>query len=325
VVKVVDDKFDPAGASAAMKQLIDQDHVIAIVGENAPNTITVWAPIAAAAHVPVIGGDAVSSDWTSNPILFPVTTTSVTDELYGNVDVVKKGGYKRFGITYTTASPAAAAAGPFFKTLAENAGLKFTVTIPVNEADADFTAACLALKQSNTQAFFPATGGTEIPRMARDCARQNYFPAYILNTVSVGNNEILTDPNIKNVIAASASFPEPITNTPATKAFHAAMNKYAPKVLKSDEKTASTTVWTAAKLFEQVASSITSDAPTSQDVLNGLYQIKNETLGGLAPAPLTYTAGAESNPHVPCWFVLAIKNHKLVAPQGMKTNCAPPS
>jgi branched-chain amino acid transport system substrate-binding protein len=285
----------------------------------------VWAPIAAAAHVPVIGGDAVSMDWTSNPILFPVTTTSVTDELYGNVDVVKNAGYKYFGITYTTASPAAAAAGPFFKTLATNAGLKFTVSLPVNETDPDFTAACLSLKQSKTQAFFPATGGTELPRMAQDCARQNYFPAYTLNTVSVGNNQILTDPNIKNVIAASASFPVTITNTPATKAFHTAMNQYAPKVLKSDEKNASTTTWTAAKMFEKAASFITSDAPTSQDVLNGLYQIKDETLDGLAPAPLTYTAGASSNPHVPCWFVMAIKNHKLVAPQGMKTNCVPPS
>jgi branched-chain amino acid transport system substrate-binding protein len=203
--------------------------------------------------------------------------------------------------------------------------LKFTVSLPVNETDPDFTAACLSLKQSKTQAFYPATGGTELPRMAQDCARQNYFPAYILNEVAVGNNQTLTDPNIKNVIGASYSFPEPITNTPATKEFHTAMNKYAPEVLKSDEKTAATTQWTAAKLFEKAASFITSDAATSQDVLNGLYQIKDETLGGLAPAPLTYTAGAASNPHVPCWFVLAIKNHTLVAPQGMKTNCMPPA
>src|SRR5262249_55399974 len=124
----------------------------------------------------------------------------------------------------------------------------------------------------------------------------------------VGNNQILTDPNIKNVIGASYNFPLPVTNTPATKEFQAAMKKYAPKVLKSDEKTASTTTWTAAKLFEKAASFITSDAPASQDVLNGLYQIKDETLDGLAPAPLTYTSGAASNPHVPCWFVIGIKN-----------------
>src|SRR5262245_58016315 len=55
VVKTADDKADPAKASEAMKSLIDAG-AIAIVGQYAGGTGSVWLPIADDAKVPVIGG-----------------------------------------------------------------------------------------------------------------------------------------------------------------------------------------------------------------------------------------------------------------------------
>ena len=48
--------------------------------------------------------------------------------------------------------------------------------------------------------------------------------------------------------------------------------------------------------------------------------VRND-LGGLAPQPLTFTEGAESNPHISCYFTMQTKNHKITSPSGMKPVC----
>src|SRR5207247_7578012 len=109
-------------------------------------------------------------------------------------------------------------------------------------------------------------------------------------------------------------------STPATKRFNAVMKKYAPSVLKSDYKQPATTTWTAAIAFEKALEKVTSDNPTAQDITNALNTFSNETLDGLAPNPITFTAGQE-HAHNSCWFTMVLKNHKLSSPDGMKTTC----
>ena len=62
---------------------------------------------------------------------------------------------------------------------------------------------------------------------------------------------------------------------------------------------------------------------TSADVTGGLNALKAETLGGLAPNPLTFTTGkpVAFGAH-PCSFVVGIKDGKTVAPDGLNTVCA---
>jgi branched-chain amino acid transport system substrate-binding protein len=100
------------------------------------------------------------------------------------------------------------------------------------------------------------------------------------------------------------------------------MKKYAPDVLKSDYKQPATTTWTAAIAFEKAAAKLTAPNPTNADVTAALNSFSGETLDGLAPNPLTFTAGQE-HPHNSCWFTMVLKNHKLTAPKGMKTTCTP--
>ena len=57
VVKSADDGNDPAKASEAIKNLLNAG-AVAIVGENATAQESVWAPVATAAGVPIIGGGA---------------------------------------------------------------------------------------------------------------------------------------------------------------------------------------------------------------------------------------------------------------------------
>src|SRR5689334_13477043 len=99
VVKSEDDGNDPAKASEAMKKLLNAG-VVAIVGENATGQESVWAPLATAAGVPIIGGGAYSTNWTANPLYFPVTTTAILDGLQAGVQNAADNGIKKIGATY---------------------------------------------------------------------------------------------------------------------------------------------------------------------------------------------------------------------------------
>ena len=60
--------------------------------------------------------------------------------------------------------------------------------------------------------------------------------------------------------------------------------------------------------------------PTAQGVLDGLYSLHNETLGGLAP-PLTFVKG-KANP-VNCTFLYGVKKGKYFASHGSRVFCQP--
>jgi branched-chain amino acid transport system substrate-binding protein len=320
VVKVEDDGGDPAKASEAMKKLLAAG-VVAIVGQNGTTTESVWAPLATAAGVPIIGGGAYSTNWTSNPLYFPVTTTAILDGLQAGVQNAANNGIKKLGATYDAAIPAAAAAAPLFENYAKKYGMTWTEGLAVDVQGADFTAQCVKFKQSGAEAIYIASGATELPRMARDCARQGYKPIYLSGDGGLAQDALINDPNIKGEYAAIYSFPYTDKSTPATKEFHKAMDKYAPKVLKGNFRQPSTHIWTAAKAMEAVAGNMTAATPTKEDVLKGLYALKDNDLGGLAPQPLTFTEGAEFNPHISCYFTMQTKNHKLSSPSGMKPEC----
>jgi branched-chain amino acid transport system substrate-binding protein len=326
-VQTVDDGADPAKASSGMKQLIDKG-VVAIVGHAATATESVWQPIASNAGVPVIGGGCYSIAGNSNQNFFCVTTTAILDGLKAQLKLIADLGGKSVGITYASDIPAAAAATPLFKSLTSQYGLTWTGGVGTTNTQPDYTAACVTFKQAGTTDV-GIEGAPLLQNLARDCGRQGYFPRYTSGDGGISQNAWLKDPNIKEAIAAVYSFPYMVTKGPdatttkSLKEFHSAMNKYAPKVLKGDSKQPATVVWTAAKAFEKAASSIPAGTvPTAALITAGLNAFSNETLGGLAPNPITFTEGQEHT-HNSCWFSIQIKKHKITAPKGMATTCTP--
>jgi len=324
---VLDDGTDPAKASAGVKTLI-ADNVVAIVGSSGGATQTVWEPIADQAGIPVIGGGCYGASFNTDENFFCVTTTAILDGLKAQVKYAADQGAKSFGITYASDIPAAAAAAPLFKSLATGLGLTYTASVGTTNTQPDYTAACVTFKQAGTTDV-GIEGAPLLQNMARDCARQNYFPKYTSGDGQISQNGWLNNPGIRHAIAAVYSFPFMLTKgsnatqTASLQQFHAAMNKYAPQVLKSDYKQPATVTWTAAKAFEVAARTIPAGTtPTAALIKAGLYTFNKQTLGGLAPNPLTFTSG-QPHPHNSCWWGEVLKNHKLTAPAGMKTTCTP--
>ena len=74
------------------------------------------------------------------------------------------------------------------------------------------------------------------------------------------------------------------------------------------------------KLFEKAAANLP-DNPTSEDILRGLWAMRNETLGGLS-GPLTFIEGQPAAP-LTCYWPVRAKDGKWVAPTGGQGVCKP--
>ena len=59
---------------------------------------------------------------------------------------------------------------------------------------------------------------------------------------------------------------------------------------------------------------------TSQDLLKGLYTIRDNNLAGLSGAPLTFVEG-QPKKLVNCLFYIRIKEQQWIAPYGSKPTC----
>jgi branched-chain amino acid transport system substrate-binding protein len=81
--------------------------------------------------------------------------------------------------------------------------------------------------------------------------------------------------------------------------------------------------WSAGKLFEAALAKVAAKARvgdvTTQMVLDGLWQLKNEKLGGLSPG-VTFAQGkAGSAPR--CYYSLLLTAAGVTAPLGSKVRC----
>ena len=216
-VKTADDKADPAKASEAIKTLIEDDHAIAIVGEYAGGTASMWQPIADAAGVPIIGGGCYDSTQNTDQNFYCVTTTAILDGLLAQAKFVADQGGKKIGITYDSSQPQAAAAAPLMKTAATKYGMQFTDGLGVTNTQPDYTATCVTFKQGGTTDV-GIEGAPLLPNLARDCARQGYSPRWTSGDGQISQNSWLKDPNIKEAIAAIYSFPYLDTSSPGNQA-----------------------------------------------------------------------------------------------------------
>jgi branched-chain amino acid transport system substrate-binding protein len=106
---------------------------------------------------------------------------------------------------------------------------------------------------------------------------------------------------------------------PAEHVYHLAIQQYAPGM--PGQGAVTSAVWVQGLELQQAGVSLPANNPGPADILNGLYTIKNESFGGLAP-PVTFAKGASSNQQsTPCYFIVQAKGGKWIAPNGSKYLC----
>ena len=315
-VYVVDDGMDPQRYQAAVKDLVENKHVIAFVDNFAPFTIQAGVKYLESKHVPVIGGDCAEYVWNQSPMLFPQCPSYVT----GMYDIAHTGAVygvgKRFGAIICSEAAACTSTKTewFDHGIAKKAGLDPVFEADVSIGQPDFTAECLDARRANVQIMSVIADVGTVSRVVNSCDRQGFHPQY-LQASGTMDAHLATLPGMGNALVSLNDFPWTVTGNAGIDEFRAAYRTYAPDQPLTPNASQG---WASAKLFQKAAAHVGA-TPTSAQILAGLWSLREDTLGGLAP-PLTFTRGRPA-PDSRCAFVMKVSNAKLVSPYGLKTVC----
>jgi branched-chain amino acid transport system substrate-binding protein len=306
---VKDDGSNQGVAISDTKELIAA-HADAI----ADNSITgeAWGSYARAAHIPVVG---LGGTW-DYPDYF-VTGTTVNN-YYGALAVAaKKSGAKKFGLVVCAEVAACTGAQAPTTAALKRVGIKLTYFTTISFAAPNYTAQCLATKESGAKIVEVGDAASVIQHFMEDCAKQDYQPK-LVEALTVFNNWPETAA-FNNTIAMMPTYPWPF-HTAVTKEMYSALDKYSPGTATNPDFSGTGAAAWADGIMIQTALQLSKPGKniTAADVLNGLYKFHGETLGGLVP-PTTFHKGKVSTSS--CAFFLGIKNGKFVSPFGLKPTC----
>jgi branched-chain amino acid transport system substrate-binding protein len=303
-----DDGSDGGRDLAAAKDFVENRHVVALVNYfGAAGGPPAVAKYAESKNVPIIGGAAIDDTWFKSPMMFP-QMTGPDPNYYASAKAMAEHGMDKIAIVYCTEGAVCKENADHFKRNAESLGLKVVYEAGVSLVQPDFTNECINARAAGANAVYPQVDGNSVNRMARSCNRQNYKIKYFVPAPVEP-----PDPLIEGAVAVTPVFPWTVeSGSPALEEYAAAIHKYAPNITKNSWITAG---WASGKLLEKAAANV-SATPTSQDLLNGLWAMRNETLGGLTPA-LTFVKGQPAAPPN-CGFYMEAKGGHWVAPLGAK-------
>ncbi len=319
-VVVIDDALDAATTTKAIKELVEQKNVIAIVGETS-NLDSLWENYVKNRGIPVVGAMVPNVSFEKNPVFFPQGAQNPA-QVFGIVQHAKEEGTTKIAALYCAESPSCATYGKLFEEEGRIVGgvelvswQKITATQP------NYTAQCLAAKEAGADMLVTLHSSPIVVSVAEDCANQGYTPAQA-NLSFVPGPEWKDDPNLQGVVTFTPNQSLWDESIPATKEFQEALDEYAPGTQDRPEfNPSNASVWASAEIFKLAAerAKLTPQS-TPADVMKGLHTFKDETLDGLT-APLTYPEGPPQL--VPCVFVSAIENEEWVAPNGAEPQCIP--
>lgn len=315
----VDDGGLPATALQDAEKLVEQDHVVAFVANMSGNDAA-YASYVEQKQIPVIGGTIGSFVWEQNPDFYPEGQTGIAT-IGERLLLAKQSGASRYGYLYGAGNAAALQGVAFNKAMAKKiGGISIAYATGISSTAPNYTAPCLAAQAAHVQALEVGDAPTVLASVATSCAAQGFNPQWIAAFGETDGSDLKV-PALNGVKIALLNFPWMDSSTAATKTYQQAMTQYAPEFAGENGDSNTAQVWASFQLFQTAieAAHPTGDVTTA-DILNGLWSLKNETLGGLAP-PLTFPKG---QPHpIACGFVAGIQGGKWTEPQGLKLLCGP--
>jgi branched-chain amino acid transport system substrate-binding protein len=316
---ILDDGYSAAKALTNAETAINQDHAVALFDNSDEDPS--FASTVQSAHVPVLGGQETDSGY-KNADFFPAGATFNYTNSVGAI-IAKEAGVKKMAALYCVEVAICAESVHQGVQVAAHYGISYAYTSGIGFAAPNYTAQCLAAKQSGATAMTVGDASSVVEHVVSDCAAQGYTPRQLSSDGTVAA-AWLTIPAFNGNIDTQSDNLWFLHNS-ATSTMYAALDKYAPGV-PSGPNFGEIVLqsWSDGALLEAAvkAAGATSDAPlTSADILKGLYALPTgETLSGLSPA-LHFVKGQPANNS--CFFEMGVKNGKFVALHGGTTICAP--
>jgi branched-chain amino acid transport system substrate-binding protein len=313
-ITTADDGGDPSRNLQLTRNMVENQGVIAFVGNIVPLSLAGSQSYLEQSGIPSVGGDLANMLWWGSPIFFPQGGTVVGGTDGSAVVAVQRGGPNVALLYCGEAAGCFSARDEFKNGAAERAGGHLVYSAQVSLAQPNFTSECLQMSSKHVQAAVIAADGNSLSRVARDCKQQGFTPRWVTFGIALVTS-IASDPNLEGMVGVSNVFPWFLTSGPAS-AYGQAMATYAGNVTTSG---AAADVWSAGVLLQDASKSLPAGTVKSSDVLNGLYSLQGDTLGGLGP-PLTFHRGQPA-PLIPCYVTIDMHGGHFGAPNGVNESC----
>ncbi|HVE28019.1 MAG TPA: ABC transporter substrate-binding protein, partial [Sporichthya sp.] len=318
----VDDGSNPAKTVSNTKDLIENKHVIAMVGAVVPFNITSYRSVVDPAKIPTLGGDNVDLGWDEDPYMFPTGVTVLPGMALGMKSSAERTGKRKFAVVYCVEASACASVHQASTELAKQAGVEIVNQQSISLTQTDYTSNCQTAKNAGADSVLAVFDSSALQRFFRSCAAIGYFPPSATIGLAVGA-AAASDPNVQKstVTVTPTNAPYFNTFTPGVAEFQRVMKRYAPGAVLDNS---SMSAFTSGKLLEaalgKVASEARSGPVTTEMILKGLHLLKNERLAGLSATPITYKAG-QANKLPACAFVTVVQAGGITDPLKGKSVC----
>jgi branched-chain amino acid transport system substrate-binding protein len=316
---VYDDGGDPARHRAQVQEAVERRKALAFLANGEPFTASGEVDYINEKRVPVIGTELGLELYYQSPMYFIQgsagnTITFNMLPMTAQYEIPK--GNKKLGTIVCAEVSTCTDGGRLISREAPRHGFDPVYNGQASITQPDYTAECLAAKSAGVQVLFLIMTSNAIERIAASCARQAYRPVYVITAANILDS-MAKNPNLENTYGASNVFPFFQSGTPATDEYQEAMRNYGKGITKG---VGAPTGWGAGKLLERAGANLP-EPPTTEAILRGLWSIRDDTLGGLTPVPLTFVENRPPS-RVACWYTLQIKGGVWTSPDKNAAHCA---
>jgi branched-chain amino acid transport system substrate-binding protein len=315
-----DTKSDAATTLAAATSLTQDSSVLAAIVADSQAESVVAKPFDSA-KLPVIGGSSVdSSVWGKDPNYY--TTGTVTPfYLDGLLTAAKANGAKKVGVLVCAESPVCQQTIGLLSAGAKAAGVGFVGGTAVSASAANYVAPCLSLKNKGADTMVLLLASATFLRFVADCNGQGYTGSYALAAQTVSQKDFSTLKGFKSV-GTIQGFPWWASDA-AAQQYRDVTKKYMDSSDYDKQvwgTSSATNVWASLELFRKAMANAPAN-PTRADVATAYDAVKDETLDGLLPQPLSYSAG-QPGPAPNCYWQYKYEDGKFtsLAPSGASGN-----
>ena len=288
----------PATGQALAKDFVEKQQVVAVMLAD-PSVESGVADYLQQNNVPVIEslGFDVNS-WGVRPNFFTTATSDVYMQASYAISAADTGS-PSIAVAACAEAPTCAQVSGTIETVSPTVGLTYDGAVRVAASQPSFTAECLSFLERRTQFIamalsFAGTG----TRMVTDCLQQGYGGHFGVSSGSVVRSLLDEVPGAK-YSGALNGFPWWVDAAPV-QTYRDAMAEYAPDVEASSAWI--TSAWAGLEMFRKAVSGTAAGGLTREQVFDGYHAVQGETLDGLLPQPMTYTAGQPA-PAIECFWL----------------------
>lgn len=312
----IDDGADPNRALAAAKRLVEVDKVQALYATRTFLTGEAIVPYLEEKRVPTVV-TCTCNPVDDSPMNFDVSLNEPLGGVWMHFGpLLTQTDKRKVALLYCREASICKVLRDQASKLQKDLGYEIAFEAQVSLAQPDYTAEVIAARNSGAEALVTINDNATNIRIQRSMRRQGWSVPVSGNITNYDERVLRDGGDAVEGMYLSAGV-VPWSTSPLMTDYLAALAKWVPGAVKADFGAVG---WVGGRLLEKIAEGF-GDTVTSEDILDGLYALRAETLGGRM-APTTFGRGRHTRTNL-CIIPIQIRNGEFVPKNGDNFECMP--